>query len=113
MAMRMIARGRHISSVALLWAAAAFLSVADVLAVRARDSGASGPRTAALAVAMVGGFLLGTAVLRGIGSLVAHIRIRQAMDAHRDLVSRQLHAEAERGIEQIEAFLAEQHSRGA
>ena len=111
MATRMIARGRHLSTAVLVWSAAGLLGLGDLAAVSTHgDAGAA--RTTAFALAIAAGFLLGTALLRGIGSLVARFRIRQAMSAHRSVTTAQLKAEADRGIAQIEAFLADQHSRG-
>ena len=113
MATRMIARGRHVSTVLLLWSAALLLGVADLLAAGVVPGNERTLRVVALIVAGVAGFMIGTTLLRGLGSLVAYVRIRQAIKAHRELAERQLHTEAERGIAQIEAFLATQQSHGA
>jgi hypothetical protein len=113
MASRMIARGRHVSTALLLWCAAVLLGVADVLASGVVPGRPDATRTTALVLAGVAGFMIGTTLLRGLGSLVAYVRIRQAMRAHAVPGDEQLHAEAQRGIEEIEAFLAEQHSHGA
>ncbi len=142
MAVRMIARGRHLSTGLILWSAALLLGIADLLAAAGLQDGHR--RTAAFLVAAVAGFLLGTALLRGVGSLVARVRIRQALSAHREagaaadagavhadavhadagavhagavhadaVHADAVHAEAARGIAQIEAFLAEHHPHGA
>jgi ABC-type Na+ efflux pump permease subunit len=111
MTVRMIARGRHVSTVALVWAAAFLLVVADVLALAGDGVGRLG--MAAFVVATVAGFLVGTALLRGLGSLVARIRISQALAAHGHAEAALIRREVALGIAQIEAFLAEQHTHGA
>jgi hypothetical protein len=106
----MIAHGRRVSTVSLVWAAALLLVVADVLALAGDAEGRL--RTAAFVVATVAGFLVGTALLRGLGSLIARIRIAQALATYRRTADVELEREATRGIAQIEAFLAEQHTHG-
>jgi hypothetical protein len=113
MASRLIARGRHVQTALLLWSAAVLLGVTDLLASGAVPGPPAALRPAALVLAGIAGFMIGTTLLRGLGSLVAYVRIRQALHAHCVLAAEQLHAEARRGIEQIEAFLAEQQSHGA
>jgi hypothetical protein len=112
MASWMIARGRRVSTAILLWTAAVLLAVADGLAASSVRVSSDGLRIAALVVAGGAGFLIGTTLLRGLGSVVAYVRIRRAMRAHRLLALANVHQEAMRGIAQIEAFLAEQQSHG-
>ena len=113
MTLRMIARGRHLSSAVLVWSSALLMCLADGLALASIHGTPGALRVAALAVATLAGFLLGTALLRAIGSLVAHVRIRQALAAHDAATAAHMTSEVARGIAQIEAFLAEQHSRDA
>ncbi|MDQ1683032.1 MAG: hypothetical protein QOH99_1573 [Frankiaceae bacterium] len=113
MAHRMIARGRHVSTAVLLWSSATLMALADAFATASVHSTLTALRPASLALAIAAGFLLGTAILRGVGSLVARVRIRQALAAYDSAITGQVDAEVTRGIAQLEAFLAEQHSRGA
>ena len=111
MAIRMIARGRHIGTATLLWVAALLLVVAQVFAVTA--DGRASWRLAALAVSALAGVMIGMCILRGIGSVVAQVRIRRALRHGAAPSALQVRAEAQRGIAQIEAFLAQQQSHGA
>lgn len=110
---RMIARGRHISTAVLVWSSAILMGLADAVAIASVRSASPALRPTSFGLAIVAGFLLGTAILRGVGSLVARVRIRQALAAHDAAATATVNSEVSRGIAQIEAFLAEQHSRGA
>ena len=110
---RMIARGRHISTAVLVWSSAVLMGLADAVAMASVHGASPALRPASFGLAIVAGFLLGTAILRGVGSLVAHVRIRQALAAHDAAARVTIDSEVMRGIAQIEVFLAEQHSRGA
>ena len=113
MASRMIARGRHLSTAALVWVGALLLGLADACAVAYTHGSPGGVRLASVALAVAAGFLLGTAALRGVGSLIARVRIRQALAAREAATMEQVAVEVRRGIAQIEAFLAGQQSHGA
>ena len=113
MASRMIARGRHLTTATLVWGGAVLLGLADACAVAYAHGSPAGVRLASVALGAAAGFLLGTAGLRGVGSVVARVRIRQALAAREAATTAQVSTEVARGIPQIEAFLAEQHSHGA
>ena len=113
MASRMLARGRHLSTAALVWVGVLLLGLADACAVAYAHGSPAGARLASVALAAGAGFLLGTAALRVVGSVVARVRIRQALGAREAATTVQVTAEVTRGIAQIEAFLAEQQSHGA
>lgn len=119
MGQRLLARGRRISTAALLWSAAITLGVADLLAADVLAGPRDTYRSVALVLACAAGVLLGVALMRGIGSLVAWFRIRRALrprarSAATSAADALITAEAQRGITEIEAFLAAQrHRRGA